>query len=47
MEWFILAAFVIIIALYEKWARVQVSKLNNSEHEIDYMGRRIVKDSIE
>jgi hypothetical protein len=44
MEWLALCFIIIIIGIFEKWTRAQVSKLDNSVDEIDDMGRRIVKD---
>jgi hypothetical protein len=44
MEWLVLVSFIIIVGIYEKWARALVSRLNNSVDEIDDMGKRIVKD---
>jgi hypothetical protein len=46
MEWLVLCSFIIIVGIYEKWARTQVSRLNNSVDELDDMGRRIVKDNL-
>jgi hypothetical protein len=41
MEWLTLSLIIIIVGIFEKWTRAQVSRLNNSVEEIDDMGRRI------